>query len=257
MTQTTASTAQRARSTSMVIDGEAVTVARRQGAKNFGDKSASAPIFPPPAEPDIPLSSHTAYVFERRQHPMPRAPLPTRRHPATDLLFQPQPTLRFAPPTRVDGVSLFLKDTSGAIPRNGRIAGFGALALSILLPAFLLLSPQGPVNSAMAGVQAGGFRVAGLHVKILPRGDGAVLSVEGTVHNATGREAIAPPLRIALKSSDGVIRTRMLSTSTKSIASGAALTFRSTVAVPVGARGDVSVDFVNDTRIDSVGPSPR
>ena len=257
MTETSASNSQRTRHAPGVIDGEAVVVARRQVIKSPRDRAAAAPIIPPAAEPDMPLSAHAAYVFERRQHPMPRAPLSVRRHPQADLLFQPQSPQRFAPPTRIDGVSLFLKDKSGAIPRNGRIAGLGALALSILIPAILFFSPQGPVSSAMAGVQAGGFRVAGLNAKIVPRGQGAVLSVEGTIHNATSRAGFAPPLRIALKSDGGIIQTRMLTTGAKSLAAGGALSFRSTVAVPAGARGAVSVDFINETRIDAIGPSPR
>lgn len=212
----------------MTIDCDAVVLSRRQGVKSA--EAGPAPMIPAADEPDMGLATHTAYIFERRQHPMARAPLPARRHPETDLLFQPQPVQRFAPPTRLDGLSLFLKDTTGALPRSGRIAGLGAMALSILLPALLFLAPDGPVGTAMAGVQAGGFRVAGLNANIVARGDGAVLAVEGTIHNGAAHATPIPPLRIALKSAGGVTQTRMLAVSAASLAAGGSLTFRSAVA---------------------------
>jgi hypothetical protein len=257
MTETSASTAKHlARpAPSRIIDGEAVVLSRRQGVKSTA--AETAPFLPPADEPDMPPVGQTAYVFERRQHPMARAPLPARRYPEADLLFQPQPTQRFAPPTRVDGLSLFLKDTTGTLPRSGRIAGLGAMALSILLPALFFFSPDGPVGSAMAGVQAGGFRVAGLSANIQARGDGAVLAVEGTIYNGAAHATPVPPLRIALKSANGVTQTRMLATSATSLAAGGSLTFRSAVAVPAGSHGDVSVDFISHARFDATGPSPR
>ncbi|GGD32554.1 hypothetical protein [Aureimonas glaciei] len=257
MTETSASTTTHATrpASTRIIDGEAVVLSRRHGVKS--PEAAAAPIFPPVDEPETAPVTDTAYIFERRQHPMARAPLPARRYPEADLLFQPQPTQRFAPPTRVDGLSLFLKDTAGAMPRSGRMAGLGAMALSILLPAILFLAPEGPVGSAMAGVQSGGFRVAGLSARIVARGDGAVLAVEGTIHNAAARATRVPPLRIALKSANGVTQTRMLATSATSLAAGGSLTFHSAVAVPAGSRGDVSVDFIDDVRFDATGPSPR
>jgi hypothetical protein len=257
MTETSASATARARrpAPARTIDGEAVVLSRRHGVKS--PCAATAPIFPAADEPDTAPAAHTTYVFERRQHPMARAPLAARRYPESDLLFQPQPSQRFAPPTRVDGLSLFLKDTAGALPRSGRMAGLGAMVLSVLLPAILFFAPDGPVGSAVAGVQGGGFRVAGLSARIVARGDGAVLSVEGTIHNAAPHATRVPPLRIALKSANGVTQTRMLDTTTASLAAGGSLSFRSSVAVPAGSRGDVSVDFINNVRFDATGPSPR
>ncbi|BDA86144.1 hypothetical protein Sa4125_36860 [Aureimonas sp. SA4125] len=257
MTETSASTATRHAwpRSSKVIDGEAVVVAARQGVKSASAKAAAAPMAPPEAEPDARLSIRLAPAFERPQHPMARGAGPARRRPDLDLLFQPPQ--EFAPPTRASGLTLFLKDTGGSVPRNGRIAGLGALSLALLLPAVLFLFPEEAVGSAVAGVQAGGFRVAELSARIVPRGDAAVLSVEGRIQNSAAKAGFVPALRIALKSADGVTQTRMLAPGTKKLASGGALLFRSTVAVPAGSRGDVSVDFIGDVRIDAVGPSPR
>ncbi|MBC8129593.1 MAG: hypothetical protein H7Y08_04640 [Rhizobiaceae bacterium] len=249
----TAPSALQRRSAGIVIDGEAVVVARVQRMKSAVERAASAPVIfasddPAPLArvPDVGAagraSADEGSVFGRR------GSSPSRGGGDHDLFFQraPRGARRAALRSRSDSLSIFLRDTAGSIPAGGRLAGLGLLVLSLIIPAAMLIGMDAAVPArASAGASQVGFVIENLEAGISPRGRGEVLQVEGAVRNVSGEDAPLPPLRIALLDAAGTTTLRALGIGSRTLANGETLRFHSAVAVPVGTEGDVSVAFVD------------
>lgn len=127
--------------------------------------------------------------------------------------------------------------------RNAALVVGGFLIGLLAVPALLLSTPQSPIAAPLADSSRSGLLLRDIEANIAPRGDGAVLSVAGTVANDTTVSALLPPLRIVLTGPGGDLLTKPLRAGVERLAPGQSVRFVSALAVPAGIAGDVSVRF--------------
>lgn len=209
----------RVRDTGLVIEGEAVVLARR--------------ALPRPMRPVVPEEQASA------GETFPAAHLHRRRRAAPDLIFQGDVPAGWALQAG-EGRASLLRQAAG---RRRVVAAAGALLAALLLPAAVLGGPDASGDAGRLG-EAADFVVSEVDARILPRGQGAVLSVDALVRNVSAAAAPLPPVRLALVGNDGATWARPLASDRLTLAAGAALRFHSALAVPAGTDGAVSVDLV-------------
>ncbi|MEC5292210.1 hypothetical protein VSX64_15855 [Aurantimonas sp. C2-6-R+9] len=127
--------------------------------------------------------------------------------------------------------------------RNAALVVSGFLIGLFAVPALLLSTPRSPIAAPLADSSLSGLLLRDIEANIAPRGDGAVLSVAGIVANETATAALLPPLRIVLTGPGGDLLTKPLRAGIERLAPGQSVRFVSTLAVPAGMAGDVSVRF--------------
>ena len=181
--------------------------------------------------------------------------LVARRHEnESDLLWQALDLSRHArlkPPAELVGLEAPLPHVQRSIglrARNAALVAGGFLFGLLAIPVFLLSSSAAPVAAPIADVAVMGGETGDLVLErvtasLLPRGDGKVLSVEGTVRNVAGRNAIVPPLRIALSREGSVVGERPLSIGVKRLSSGQSAHFVSRIAVASATSGKIAIGF--------------
>jgi hypothetical protein len=109
------------------------------------------------------------------------------------------------------------------------VSGGHALLPSIQLPAFLAGTPT--------------LKIASVHTRIEKIDGRAILFVDGSAANETGRAIEVPPLAIAVEGEDGRTTRFFLGTRDRRIAAGETFAFTSRLEVPKDGVKSVSVSF--------------
>ena len=194
-----------------------------------------------------------------------RTTLVSRRHEdESDLLWQALDLSRHArlrPSAEPVGLEAALRPIERSIgfrARRTAILAGGFLAGLLAIPVFLLSSSQAPIAAPIADVaiMGGGFGdlvLEDVSASFVPRGDGKVLSVEGTVRNGARKAAIVPPLRIALSDADSVVGERPLSIGLQRLEAGTSVHFVSHVAVSSETDGKMAIGFRANSQAPASG----
>ena len=109
------------------------------------------------------------------------------------------------------------------------VSGGHALLPSIHLPAFLASAPT--------------LKIASVHTRIEKIDGHAILFVDGSATNETGRTIEVPPLAIAVEGEDGGTTRFFLGTRDREVAAGEIFAFSSRLEVPKDGVKSVSVSF--------------
>ncbi|WP_206453003.1 hypothetical protein [Aurantimonas marina] len=167
-----------------------------------------------------------------------------QRNAGPDLFSQAFAPSHFTASTAHDATERSILARGGAARlRNGALIAGGFLVGLLAVPALLLSTPQSPIAAPLSDPSLSGLLIRDVDANVAPRGDGAVLSVAGTVANDTKMSALLPPLRIVLTGPEGDLLSKPVRTAVERLAPGRAVRFVSAMAVPVGLSGDVSVRF--------------
>lgn len=220
----------------LVIDGEATVVSRKSTHRPaetapdpIADASAAMPF-------DLHPKAEARATFGRRSS--------GRRRSAPDLVFQGDAWKALEPaaakPAR-RGLSVFSDAARLGAPRDRRMAGLAAVAALLALPLLILSAPIAPAE-ATPGAEP--FVVDEVVSSIVPRGSGAVLTVEARIRNVSGALAAVPPVRIALVEAEGRLRTKSLLPGVAALAAGRSVRFHSTIAVAKDTEGGIEVGFL-------------
>ncbi len=194
-----------------------------------------------------------------------RTTLTPRRHEnESDLLWQALDLSRHArvepsaEPVGLEAALPHIHRRIGLRARNAALVAGGFLAGLLAIPVFLLSSSVAPVAApipdvAILGGAAGDLVLERVTASLVPRGEGKVLSVEGTVRNAALQDTIVPPLRIALSNGDSVVGERPLSIGVVRLTAGQSVHFVSRVAVSSASSGDIAIGFqANETTLATI-----
>ncbi len=166
------------------------------------------------------------------------------RNAAPDLFSQAFAPSHFVSPAASEAEDRSILTRARAVRlRNGALIVGGFLIGLLAVPALLLSTPQSPIAAPLADSSLSGLLLRDIEANIAPRGDGAVLSVAGTVANETTASALLPPLRIVLTGPGGDLLTKPLRAGVERLAPGQSVRFVSALAVRAGSAGDVSVRF--------------
>lgn len=233
----------------LVIDGDATVVSRKAAPRR------AQPNRDPAAEAAMPFAMHEDTqprpAFGRR---------PAGKRPfAPDLVFQGAAWSASEPGTAKAprrGLSLFTDAADFAAPRERRMAGLAVVLAVLALPVLVLSVPIAPAEATPGAGRLSARPVASASpviaslvidevvTSIVPRGTGAVLSVEGRIRNRSGHAAPVPPVRIALAQAMGGPWSKSLVPAVASLPAGHSLRFHSAVAIAKDARGTVEVGFL-------------
>lgn len=181
------------------------------------------------------------------------APVPRRREDDSDLLWQALDLSRHArlkpaaEPVGLQAALPRIQRSIGSKARNAALVAGGFLVGLLAIPVFLLSSSAAPVAAPIPGIAVMGDRsdlvLERVTASLLPRGEGKVLSVEGTVRNVAARNAIVPPLRIALSDAGSIVGERPLSIGVRHLTTGQSVHFVSRIAVPSATTGRIAIGF--------------
>ena len=181
------------------------------------------------------------------------APVVRRGENNCDLLWQALDLSRQALKPTAEPIGL--QAALPQIPRNIGLKARNAALISgsflfglLAVPVVLLSSSAAPVaapisNVAVMGNDPSDLVLERVTANLVPRGGGMVLSVEGTVRNGAGQNAIVPPLRIALSRKGSVVGERPLSIGVQRLSSGQSAHFVSRIAVASTTTGDIAIGF--------------
>ena len=228
----------------LVIDGTVTAVARRPLQKSQAARAAAGEalrlthVAPERDEPTAAEIAARAFGRHRRAAG-PGSGSATRR---PDLVFPGDRDRHFQPRLRPDAASTSPVDARRRIRNAAMVAALFLLGF-LAIPVFLVATPESPAAAPYVATSASGLTIEDVKAGLAPRGDGAVLSVSGTISNPTRANATIPPLRIALANAEGDVLARPLATTVGRLAAGSSIRFLSTLAVPSGLSGDVSVRF--------------
>ena len=183
-----------------------------------------------------------------------RTALVARRHENdSDLLWQALDLSRHALKPNAEPIGLEaalpqIQRNIGLKARNAALIAGGFLFGLLAIPVVLLSSSAAPVtapisNVAVMGNDAGDLVLERVVASLVPRGQGKVLSVEGTVRNVAEQDALVPLLHIALAREGSVIGERPLSIGVKRLSSGQSAHFVSRIAVASATSGEIAIGF--------------
>ncbi|KQT53965.1 hypothetical protein ASG62_12115 [Aureimonas sp. Leaf427] len=226
----------------LVIDGEATIVSRRARAAEpvAGDGAEARPEVPVEPRPQVDEALDARLRYKAAN----------QRSSSPDLVFQ---HARRGMQARAEGAASrrgldIFTDAArpGGARRNRRLAGLAAIVALLSLPVFVLSAPIAPAEATpgLGGPVIAPLVIDQIATSIVPRGAGAVLTVDARIRNVSGAVAAIAPVRITLVEPDGGHRSKSLVPGVSTLGAGRSVRFHSTVAVAKDTRGAVEVGFV-------------
>ncbi len=189
-----------------VIEGEAVVIERRPGSRAENRAGADAP-----------------FNDNRRRRPAADPASVAAARPRADLLFPDRAAM--APGRPVPAPAIHARP--GSARRLGTTIACGVAVVLAGLAAVALRAP--------AAVELADVRTA-----FAERNGGRVLTVEGRIRNGTAAPVTGPAITVRAATATALLR-RSFVPATGTIPPGAAVDFRSTLAVPSATGGPVGV----------------
>ncbi|MCB8837234.1 hypothetical protein [Aurantimonas sp. VKM B-3413] len=222
-----------------VIDGVAEVTSRSSRVKSREEKAAAFAAFQQHEPQETP-------VFGRRRSAQQAGAGSSRRQRPEnrDLLWQAQAAAAGVGPSPDPAAPRNAAKTkpSPRMPLGQAALAAGAFALGLaLIPSFLVALPQSPVAATSLTDPGSAVAIRNVEASLTTRGDGAVLSVAGTIVNETAVPMLVPPLRIAFRHFDGKIETKPFRPDVDRLDPHQSVGFVSLIAVPEGTKGEVSV----------------
>ncbi|MCP3053770.1 hypothetical protein [Aurantimonas marianensis] len=230
--------------TGPLIDGTAEVTTRRTLRKSAAELEAARRAVMLEPEDAEPAAARAHFGQRATRLSESETGFSGQRNAAPDLFSPAFALSRHAASRAPDATERSILTRAGAARlRNAVLVVCGFLIGLLAVPALLLSTPRSPIAAPLSNSSLSGLLIRDVEANIAPRGDGAVLSVVGTLANDTTASALLPPLRIVLTGPGGDLLTKPLRAGVERLAPGQSVRFVSAVAVSAGIAGDVSVRF--------------
>ncbi|MEX6506928.1 hypothetical protein [Jiella sp. M17.18] len=232
-----------------VIDGEAEVTGRTPRHKTAAERQAALerPAFTAFSQSAEAEAAVPYRPFGRRKTEQPGAATPggpaARRPQSRDLIWQAMAAAQGPGSSDgpEDGAATVAAKRRVISPAQALLAA-GAFILGLaLIPTFLLSFPSPSIAARALDTPGSAIKVENVSASTEPRGESAVLSVEGTISNASDSATSAPLLRIAFRHPDGTVHEKPFIPAVALIGPHESIGFVSRIAVPAGTTGDISV----------------